>query len=245
MEHFRIPKLELIQSFGRTICHVGLLIQYTADVSERLLITHCKVPFSRTNRQKTDFTRQIVTLLDREESSRLFNLYALLRDKNFSLTNILSLEDDAPQHSDPTLDWVLRVSPADVGCFRGSRVIRNLFSKGFVLDDAAVALHLTVKSDFADKSANYLATTYCLPDFTTLLVAYITSCDDSPCFQARLLKGWLKFRIQLQSRLQPRNLMPSQQVQALPPSDTHPFGKCDVVLVRSAPDSVSLSKSSS
>jgi len=56
MEHFWIPKLELIQSFGHTIRHVGSLIQYTVDVSERLLITHCKVPFSRTNRQKTDFT---------------------------------------------------------------------------------------------------------------------------------------------------------------------------------------------
>jgi len=114
MEHFRIPKLELIQSFGRTIHHVGLLIQYTADVSERLLITHCKVPFSCTNRQKTDFTRQIVTLLDHEESSHLFNLYALLRDKNFSLTNILSSEDNAPQHSDPTLDWVLRCHAPNV-----------------------------------------------------------------------------------------------------------------------------------
>jgi len=245
MEHFQIPKLELIQSFGCTICHVGSLIQYTADVSKCLLIMHCKVPFSHTNHQKTDFTRQIVMLLDREESSRLFNLYALLWDKNFSLTNILSSEDDAPQHSDPTLDWVLRISPQDVSCVQGSRVIRNLFSKGFVLDDATVALHLTVKSDFADKLANYLAAMYCLPNFTTLLEAYITSCDNSPCFQAHLLKGWLKFWIQLQSRLQPCNLMPSQQVQALPPLDMHPFGKCDVVLVRSAPDSVSLSESSS
>ena len=143
----------------------------------------------------------------------------------------------------PHLD-AQRVSPADVSRFQGSRVIRNLFSKGFVLDNATVALHLTVKSDFADKSANYLAATYCLPDFTTLLEAYITSCDNSPCFQARLLKGWLKFRIQLQSRLQPRNLMPSQQVQARPPLDTHPVGKCDVVLVRSTPDSISLSESS-
>jgi len=31
MEHFRIPKLELIQSFGHMIHHVGLLIQYTAS----------------------------------------------------------------------------------------------------------------------------------------------------------------------------------------------------------------------
>ena len=109
MDHFQIPKLELIQSFGRMIRNVGLLIQYTADVSEHLLIMHCKGPFSCMNRQKTQFMWQIVTFLNCEESSRLFNLYALLRDKKFSLMNMLSAEGDVPQHSDPTLDWVLHV----------------------------------------------------------------------------------------------------------------------------------------
>ena len=204
------------------------------------------MPFTRTNHQKTKFTRQIVTLLDREESSHLFNLYALLREKNISLTNILSAEGDVPQHIDPTLDWVLRVSPTDMSCFQGPRVARNHFLKGLISDDATVVLHLTVKSDFADKSPNYLATMYILPNFTTLLQAYITTtCDDSSRFQARSLKGWLKFRIQLQSRLRPGDLMPSQQVQALPPSNEHPFGKCDVVLVRSGPNSKTLGESSS
>ena len=46
-----------------------------------------------------------------------------------------------------------------------------------------------------------------------------------------LLKGWFKFRLQLQSRLNPCKLMPSQQVQALLPSDKHPFRKCNAVLV--------------
>ena len=190
---------------------------------------------------KTQFTWQIVTLLDREESSRLFNLYALLQDKTFSLMNMLSAEGDVPQHSDPTLDWVLRVSPTDKSRFKGPRVIRNLFSKGLVSDDATVAFHLTVKSDFADKSSNHLVTMYALPDFATHLQAYImTTCDNASCFQARSLKGWLKFRIQQQSRLQPCNMMASQQIQALPPSDEHPFGKCDVLLVRSASDSESV-----
>ena len=68
--HFEILKLELLQSFGRSIHNSGSLIPYTADVSERLLITHCKDLFTRTNRQRSGFTRQIVLLLDREESIR-------------------------------------------------------------------------------------------------------------------------------------------------------------------------------
>ena len=130
--------------------------------------------------------------------------------------------------------------------FQGPQVVRNLFLKGLVSDDATVAFHLTIKSDFADKSSNYLATTYILPDFTTLLKAYIIiACDDSSRFQARSLKGWLKFCIQLQSQLQPCNLMLSQQVQALLPSDEHHFGKCDVVVVRSTLNSESVGESSS
>ena len=42
---FYIPKLELLQSFADAIRNSGAIIQYTADVSKRLLIMHCKQPF--------------------------------------------------------------------------------------------------------------------------------------------------------------------------------------------------------
>ena len=95
-----------------------------------------------------------------------------------------------------------------------------------------MAFHITVKADFADKSPNYVADTYALPDFPGVLGAYIdTIPGDHSRLRGRLLKGWFKFRLQLQSRLNPHKLMPSQQVQGLPPSEKHPFGKCDAVLV--------------
>ncbi|KAL4075089.1 hypothetical protein V8B97DRAFT_2022669 [Scleroderma yunnanense] len=68
INHFWIPKLKLLQSFGCTICNIGSLIQYTVDVSKHLLITHCKDPFSHTNRQHAEFTQQIMLLLNHEES---------------------------------------------------------------------------------------------------------------------------------------------------------------------------------
>jgi hypothetical protein len=67
---FNIPKLEVMQSFARNIKDNGTLMQYTADVTERLLITHCKLPFERTSRQASTFMDQIVALLNREESIR-------------------------------------------------------------------------------------------------------------------------------------------------------------------------------
>ena len=68
MDHFNISKIELFQLFGCSIQNSGALIQYTTDVSKRLLITHCKDPFMCTNHQKAKFTEQIVILLDRRES---------------------------------------------------------------------------------------------------------------------------------------------------------------------------------
>ncbi|KAL4070012.1 hypothetical protein V8B97DRAFT_2024338 [Scleroderma yunnanense] len=92
---------------------------------------------------------------------------------------------------------------------------------GLLSDNAMVAFHMTIKSNFADKLSNYVATMYHLSNFTTLLWAYIvTICGNSSHFNGCLLKGWL-----------------NQQVQALPPSSNHAYGKCDAVLIQSTPHS--------
>ncbi|KAI5981097.1 hypothetical protein EDD15DRAFT_2156567 [Pisolithus albus] len=222
--HFHIPKLELFQSFGRSVHNTGSLIQYTADVSERLLITHCKNPFLRTNR-KSGFTQQITLLLDREEAIHRLDLYTRLCLKDASLKDLLSTEDGAPPHTPPVV--------SEEYSFSGSATHRNHFLDGFISDDATTAFHVTKKPDFADKQASYLSAVYHLPDFPTLLISTIDSIagQNSP-FRSRLLRGWSKFRIQMQSHLRPLTLLPSQQVQALPPSDAHPYGKCDTVLAR-------------
>ncbi|KIK11315.1 hypothetical protein PISMIDRAFT_122910 [Pisolithus microcarpus 441] len=233
--HFQIPKLKLLHSFSRSIRNVSSLIQYSADVSEWLLITHCKDPFTHTNRQRNGFTEQIILLLDREESIRLFNLYSLLLERDVSFTNIPSGSDD-PHYVDPTLDWVQHVAPEEVNHFHGPRTFRNHFLKGIISKDTTSAFHVTVMPEFAEKSPKYVATAYNLPDFPTLLQNYIDGVPgDHSYIHWRLLKGWTKFRLQLRSYLDPSDIIPSQQVQALPPSAEHPFGKCDTVLVHYTP----------
>ncbi|KAG0698343.1 hypothetical protein DFH29DRAFT_983932 [Suillus ampliporus] len=48
IDNFLILKLELFHFFASSIKDSGGLIQYSSDVSEQLLITHCKFPFDRT-----------------------------------------------------------------------------------------------------------------------------------------------------------------------------------------------------
>ncbi|KAG2362499.1 hypothetical protein BDR07DRAFT_1284465 [Suillus spraguei] len=64
-EDFFIPKLKLLQSFCRMVERLGSLMQFSADVTERLLITHCKDLFNRTSRQSKDFALQCVQILNR------------------------------------------------------------------------------------------------------------------------------------------------------------------------------------
>ncbi|KAG2359885.1 hypothetical protein BDR07DRAFT_1487713 [Suillus spraguei] len=101
--------------------NIGSLIQYSADVLERLLITHCKHTFEKTSRQK-DFIQQIARILDQEKTICLFELYTLLASSPASASDSTSndplicaifTEDDevAGPEVDPTLAWVCHANP--------------------------------------------------------------------------------------------------------------------------------------
>ncbi|KAL4068462.1 hypothetical protein V8B97DRAFT_2024735 [Scleroderma yunnanense] len=136
-------KLRLLQSFSHSICNVSFLIQYSADVSEYLLITHCKDPFIDTNHQRSSFIKQIMLLLDHEEFICQFGLYSLQKKRNVNFTNILPSQFNNPCYVDPT----------------------HAASE----DDSTTTFHVTVKPDFADNLPNHVVTTYNLTDFLTLL----------------------------------------------------------------------------
>ncbi|KAG1862924.1 hypothetical protein C8R48DRAFT_603235 [Suillus tomentosus] len=231
--HFRIPKLELFNSFARSICKSGAIIQYSADVSERLLITHCKTPFQRTSHQRATFTQQVVNIIHRQDVMRQFDFYALLCQQGISLVNVMDDEFDEVVDMDLTFSWIVRVVPQEMQCFQAIRPVRNHFLKGLLSDEANAAFHVTIAHDLADRSATALAQLYHLPNFPHILSQYLdgVSGRNSP-FHSRLLKVWFKFRLQLHSRLRPCNIMPSQQVQAIPPSNNYPYGYCDVVLLQ-------------
>ncbi|KAJ8593890.1 hypothetical protein M405DRAFT_920744, partial [Rhizopogon salebrosus TDB-379] len=229
IEHFQIPKLELLVSFSRAILNLGSIIPFTSDVTERMLITQCKDPFERTSHNRATFTQQIVCLLDRRETARQFDFYALLRSNNLSLTNLIVNESEEIVDMDPTLGWITRIAPEEVSRFQGPRPVRNHFLKGLLSDDSNVAFHVTLSSDLTDATPLSLAQLYQLPDFPQRLRSFIEqSVSDALAFhfQSRLLNVWNKFRLQLHSTLHSCLVMPSQQVQAYPPSVTHPRGNC-------------------
>ena len=173
---FNIPKLELFQSFASAIENVGSLMQYTADVSERLLITHCKRAFKRTS-HNSDFAEQIVRLLNRKERMHLFNLYALMRSHSMPLINSATRpEQSHVTYVDPTLAWVQEVLPDEqMRLYGPQRPVHNHFLKGILHEDSRGAFNLTVKPDSSSLTIPHLAVMYKLDAFTHYFEEYLVT----------------------------------------------------------------------
>ncbi|KAG1830798.1 hypothetical protein EV424DRAFT_1470212 [Suillus variegatus] len=236
-DDFFIPKLELLQSFRGMVEKLGTLMQFSADMTERLLITHCKHLFERTNRRSTDFTEQCVRILNRQESMELFNLYALFYSRGASLVNAIRIEDEEVTTVNPALSWISRVLPDETHSVHGPRPVRNHFLKGILSGDALTAFHLTSTPDFNALTPIAIEAKYSLVDFNHVLSQFINQLSLSTGEHTRWDHGygrfctWNKFRLQLHSAFQPRVIMPSRVIQAYPPSDAFPLGNCDTVLI--------------
>ncbi|KAI6035957.1 hypothetical protein BKA83DRAFT_4040643 [Pisolithus microcarpus] len=70
LDHWLIPKLELMQSVAPSISELGVPVQWSADTTEHAHIEVVKEPASTTNNQNYDV--QICRYLDRVERCRLF-----------------------------------------------------------------------------------------------------------------------------------------------------------------------------
>lgn len=147
IDHFNIPKLELMSSFAHQTKVNGALIQYTADVSECLLITHCKSTFQCTSRSSRTYTGQVIDILNREETMQLFDLYLILQmvDKS-AIETVIHAEHEEVTTIDPNLKFVQQVLPDKVATFHGRCHTHNHFQNpnSLVSLHDETTLHVTV-----------------------------------------------------------------------------------------------------
>ena len=137
--------------------------------------------------------------------------------------------------TDPTTAWVSHITPGTQHHFNAPHPVCNHFLKGFISDGTEAALSVTVAPDHSQLSLVEIACLYVLPDFTAKIQEYITRCtnnDDCSILQKfSKVKLWYNFHIQQCSMSEPLVILPSQAVQAQPPSANFPLGNCDAVLL--------------
>ncbi|KAL4073273.1 hypothetical protein V8B97DRAFT_2023063 [Scleroderma yunnanense] len=210
INHFWIPKLELMMSFWQQIKANGILMQYSTEVPEHLLIMHCKTTFQQTS-------YQVIEILNCEETLCLFNLYLILHQAEHStIENVIDSENEEKE-----------------SMFRGPHPFHNHFKNpnGFISDLSNVALHVTVQPDHKTLSMVDMQALYQLPDLPALLSYYIQSGLTHRWDRHGNLSTWNKFHIQLHSSFHTCFVEKSQVVWVYPPSEEHPLGYCDAVLL--------------
>ncbi|KAI6032177.1 hypothetical protein BKA83DRAFT_4122566 [Pisolithus microcarpus] len=101
LEHWEIPKLELLQSIVPSISQVSSVLQWSVDMTEHTHIEVVKDPVSRMNNK--DYSSQICCHLDRIEKCQMFNTAVHLHGTAEAGSSSSAIEHDRDQ-SDGEVD---------------------------------------------------------------------------------------------------------------------------------------------
>ncbi|KAH8999792.1 hypothetical protein EDB86DRAFT_3063873 [Lactarius hatsudake] len=228
-----LPKLEILHHFACSTKMMGVPIQWTADVTERLHITEVKHPFRATNHR--NFEEQCTRILDR-----------FLANGNLKHENPAAAEAVLAIEQDPDTAHSLTVTAHEM-IITSRRPTANYFLNGFVSSDSLTAFHLNKTPDIASISISDAANLYTLQDFWPALGDFTRGLSHQQRRGRRISRGhpdvgfnhirvWFQFKIQLRSTHDRHVVVPAQTVQALPLSKKHPQGLCDAVLIHTHGD---------
>ena len=255
IQHFEIPKLELLQSIVACIQWSGSLPQWSADVTERLHIDYIKIPRENTNGR--DYPPQICRNLDRQEKGHYFNLATMLEDAISEDPDLAEDPDsmfDTGADADP--DWKSEL-PHIAKAFGPPRAITDLFSVARdiqLMPDAprfprtfatpTTAFHLNIKPDLARSTISTISASYAIPDLLQATRDFLSHFlnDQStrtiagrrgPAWNADVpfdnIRVWNAVRVQTHSQLVP-GPAPPRKLFASPPSEEWPTGRCDAAV---------------
>jgi hypothetical protein len=224
---------------------MGAPYQWTSDITERCHITHAKMPYRMSNRR--NFHEQCTRFMDRIEKTRIFNLYTTLKAGNASLLNEMVHEASAVAAHYPEAVWLSHaLSPDEISVGSSmSRSTNSIFTKrrSHLTDDHTTAFLVTLRPHLPNVLVDDAATQFQLPDLRGALDDFFTlelthaahrghrrSRVDSKLPWSHI-NIWTNFRLQQCSTQNPAILLPTRTVQALAPSATMPYGRCNTVLI--------------
>jgi hypothetical protein len=234
LNHFNIPKLEMMQHVSQNTRRMGVPAQYTSDITEHKLIEVAKEPFRLTN--KRDPASQMVRALDRSCKIRIFSLYLQWVHGQVERPLQENKEEDISQ---------LFLCGLVFGSRRQlSRAVPNYFlQNGYTIhDESYTAYHLCKEPHWEKALIKDVAIKYQLPDLHAALGDYILlklndkdrrgirrSSNACPLPFERV-HVWQSVKLQMKSPSDPNVIMPPKTVQAIPPTTEKPHGWCNTVL---------------
>ncbi|KAF8442868.1 hypothetical protein L210DRAFT_3397165, partial [Boletus edulis BED1] len=255
LDHFYIPKLELIQSVVPSITQAGCLLQWSADTTEHAHIEVVKEPASMTNHH--DYDAQVCRALDRDERCRLFDAAICLQ------TAINDATVDTDEDRDETCEDLESICPQDVlrDLWTANRQSTNFFDVARkestvnlpprTIVAGFTAIHLNFNPIHRRQSIDEVARQFQLPDLRAALADYVkregragrgrfhtfgrarqSGRDASLPFSE--LQIWHKVRLQQKSYHFPDKLGSTFTINAHPPGEdrTWKFGRYDAAILQ-------------
>lgn len=203
INHFYIPKLELLNSVVMSICWSGPPIQWSADPTERAHIDAIKVPSENTNNGQ--YGPQICRYLDRDEKRRLFDLSTAIHEAGSDLESIIynstgdqGDDDDEELDGEPNADWISELDTVSTACGPSRKAV-DLFAAADAFTARATsegptsvpwplrtfstswaAFNLNRQPDIGKISVDLLAEKYNLPDLRPALLDFFAKHLQNP-----------------------------------------------------------------
>ena len=250
LDHFQIPKLELMHGVVPSVVESGAVIQWSADRTEHAHITEIKVPGRSGNNQ--DHNPQICRWLDRSEKHHNFALALQLHMPDMDHAVALDDEEpfeDAPDDADYPSDPSVAAPPPDL--FSQALQLAASVSPLTPLplrtfSTESTAFHLNRRPDLGPLTVDEVTIEFKIPDLRSAITDYLHRVRDlqpSPFkighrqlsrADAELpfthLRVWYSTRVQVRSTDSMDSSIPIK-VCAEPPSPRWPFGRYDTVLL--------------
>ncbi|KAN0087817.1 hypothetical protein V8E55_006438, partial [Tylopilus felleus] len=254
LDHFKIPKLELMQHIVPSISQVGSLLQWSADTTKHAHIKVVKDPASMTNNQ--DYSDQICHILNHDEKCRLFGTAVEREEEDNGSDDNDDNNDD--NHNSASNDKVLQdlwsakrkitdffkvaakaaSFPTDAHSFPSCTIIAGL-----------TAIHLNMEPKVRCQLIDEVACQFDLPDLCAALGDYVNR-EGMPyplnCFHTfgvrqsssnielpfTELQVWWKVRVQQKSYYNPKESFLSFTIHAHPPDRDWKCGQYDAGILQ-------------
>ncbi|KAF8122006.1 hypothetical protein EV363DRAFT_1405252 [Boletus edulis] len=228
LEHFNIPKLEMMHNVVPSVSNVGSILQWTADTTEHAHIEVVKNPAAMTNNM--NYNAQICRTLDHDEKCRLFNIAISLSRQYKDMENELWSESPHRQTTNlfAVAQRLLEAAPGTI-----PRPLRVFVS-------GSTAFHLNREPSIRRVSINDAAQKFNIPDLRGAFGDYLNreghftrnfhvfggprrSPQDAP-LPFNELRIWYKVRLQQKSYHDLSILGLAFTVHAHPPDQTWKYG---------------------
>ena len=194
---------------------------------------------------RRNFHQQCCCFMDRVEKAHLFCLYTSLKTNGASLLNEMVHEASEVSNHYPEAVWLSHAIPSGEASVGNGTSKPSLFSRSqsHISDNHSSAFLVNLQPHHPQMDTTEAARLFRLPDLHPALGDYFSQQQSytarngqrrsrSDCFLPfTQIHIWTKFQMQQYSTQDSRILLPSQTLQALPPSDSMPYGRGDTVLI--------------